>query len=178
MKKDTKAKGTLRTKQYQAAQNTDDATHLIKVLGEKRREILRIEADMNDEISTIKQRYETQAQPLKVEVAEIIDATQAWAEVNRDELTNNGKTKTVKLATGEFNWRMRPPKVSLRGKPKIIETMKALGLQRFLRTSEDIDKESLLKEQQAVTGITGIIIGSAGEDFSINPYETQIEGKK
>lgn len=178
MKKDPKAKGTLRTKQYQAAQNTDDATHLIKLLGEKRREILRIEADMNDEISTIKQRYETQAQPLKVEVAEIIDATQAWAEVNRDELTNNGKTKTVKLATGEFNWRMRPPKVSLRGKPKIMETMKALGLQRFLRTSEDIDKESLLKEQQAVSGITGITIGSAGEDFSINPYETQIEGKK
>ena len=176
--KDTKAKGSLRTQQYQAAQGADDAAYLIKELGEKRRDIMRIEADMNDEIATIKQKYETQAQPLKVEVAEIIDATQAWAEVNRDKLTNGGKTKTVKLATGEFNWRMRPPKVSLRGKPKIIETMKSLGLQRFLRTSEDIDKEALLKEQQAVTGITGINIGSAGEDFTITPYETQLEGKQ
>ncbi len=173
-----KLKGTLRAKQYQAAQNAQDASDLIKVLGEKRREIMRIEAAMNDEIAEIKLAHEEQAAPLNREVAEIIDSVQAWAEVNRDELTNDGKVKTVKLMSGEFNWRSRPPKVSLRGKPKIIQTLKDLGLQRFLRINEDIDKEALLKEKEAASQIQGITISSAGEDFNISPYELQIENQK
>ncbi len=173
-----KLKGTLRPKQYQAAQNAQDASDLIKVLGEKRREIMRIEAAMNDEIAEIKLAHEEQAAPLNREVAEIIDSVQAWAEVNRDELTNDGKVKTVKLMSGEFNWRSRPPKVSLRGKPKIIQALKDLGLQRFLRITEDVDKEALLKEREAAGQIQGITISSAGEDFNISPYELQIENQK
>lgn len=173
-----KLKGATRTKQYQAAQNEQDASDLIKILGEKRRQIMRVEAAMNDEIANIKLAFEEQASPLQAEVSEIIDSVQAWAEVNRDELTNDGKVKTVKLMSGEFNWRTRPPKVSLRGKPKIIEALKSLGLTRFIRTSEDIDKEALLKEKEAAGQIAGITISSAGEDFAISPYEMQIENQQ
>lgn len=173
-----KIKGALRTKNYLAAQNADDAADLIKELGEKRRDILRIEHAMNDEISELKKRYEEQAEPFKADVDEIIAAIQTWAEVNRSELTQGGKVKTVKLTTGEFNWRTRPPKVTLRGKPKIIDALKGLGLTRFIRVSEDIDKEALLKEKSVATGINGVSISSAGEDFAISPYELEIEDKK
>lgn len=173
-----KIKGALRTKQYQAAQNEQDASDLIKTLGMKRREVMRIESLMNDEISAIKLRFEEQASPLLGEVGEIIDSVQAWAEVNRDELTKDGKVKTVKLMSGEFNWRTRPPKVSLRGKPKIIQALKELGLNRFIRTTEDIDKDALLKEKDAANQLQGVTISSAGEDFAISPYELQIENQK
>jgi len=173
-----KVKGTLRPTQYQAAQNLDDASDLIKTLGEKRREIIRIEAAMNDQVAHIKVDYEEQASPLLKEVGEIIDSIQAWAEVNREEITQGGKIKTVKLPAGEFNWRTRPPKVSLRGKAKIIQTLKDLGLQRFIRTTQDIDKDALLKEKEAAKQINGITISSAGEDFSISPYELEIENKQ
>ena len=174
----TKIKGALRQTHYQAAQNLDDAADLIKALGEKRREILRIETEMNDEIAGIKQRYEDQAMPLKSEVAEIIFAVQAWAETHRAELTKDGKIKTVKLATGELNWRIRPPRVSLRGKGKIITALKGLGLTRFIRVSEDIDKEAILKEKEVAAQIQGVTISSAGEDFAISPYELEIEDKQ
>ena len=174
----TKVKGALRKKTYQAAQNPEDAAELIKLLGEKRREILRIEHSMNDEIAETKQRYEDRALPLKGEVAEIIAAVQAWAETNRAELTRDGKIKTVKLPTGEFNWRARPPRVSLRGKDKIIAALKGLGLSRFIRVSEDIDKEAILKEKEVARQIQGVTISSAGEDFAIAPYELEIEDKQ
>ncbi|KUJ73904.1 hypothetical protein AVO42_00340 [Thiomicrospira sp. XS5] len=174
----TKVKGSLRPTQYQAASSHEEVEDLIKELGEKRREIVRIEATMNDKVADIKHEHEMQAQPIKDDIEQIIYAVQAFAEVNRSELTNNGKTKTVKFATGEFAWRARPPKVSLRGKPKILDALKKLGLQRFIRTSEEIDKEALLKEKDVATQVTGITISSAGEDFAINPYELEIEGKQ
>ena len=171
----SKAKGALRQTEYVCAQNEDDAADLIRVLGEKRRDILRIEHAMNDKIAEIKQSHEDQATPIKVEVSEIIKAVQGWAEANRDTLTKCGKTKTAKLTTGEINWRSRPPKVTLRGKVKIIQTLKNLGLNRFIRTIEEVDKEALLKEKKIAAGISGITISSAGEDFAILPYELEIE---
>ena len=39
------------------------------------------------------------------------DSIAIWAEANRDHLTRDGKTKTVRLAAGEFSWRTRPPSV-------------------------------------------------------------------
>jgi len=173
-----KLRGTTRKHQYLAAQNEDDAAELIKELGNKRRDILRIEAAMNDFIAEAKHRFENEAAPIKDEVEQLIDSIQSWAEVNREDLTDGNKTKTVKLTTGEINWRSRPPKVSLRGKPRIIQSLKNLGLQRFIRTSEDIDKEALLKEKDAATQISGITISSVGEDFSIAPYELEIEDKQ
>ena len=178
MSNNKKVRGATRNHEYLAAQNVDDAAELIKELGNKRREILRIETAMNDEVANIKHRFENQALPFKNDVEQIISSIQSWAEVNREDLTDGNKTKTVKLPTGEINWRSRPPKVTLRGKPKIIQALKDLGLQRFIRTSEDIDKEALLKEKTAATQITGITISSVGEDFAIAPYELEIEDKQ
>lgn len=173
----TKLKGATRSTNYLAAQNEQDAADLIKELGEHRREVQRIEHTMNDKIAELKATHEEQAAPLKSQIVEIIAAVQTWAEANRADLTKDGKVKTVKLATGEFNWRIRPAKVSLRGKDKIIQTLKNLGLNRFIRVSEDINKEALLQEKAAASAIQGINIQSAGEDFAISPYELQIEAE-
>ena len=174
----TRVKGALRQHNYQAAQHAEDAADFIKALGEKRRAILRIEHAMNDKVAELKQAFEERALPLKGEVSEIIAAVQAWAETNREELTQRGKIKTVKLTTGEFNWRTRPPKVGVRGKDKVIAALKGLGLTRFVRISEEIDREALLKEKNVATQIQGISISSAGEDFAISPYELEIEDKR
>jgi len=173
-----KVRGATRQHQYLAAQNQDDAAELIKELGNKRREILRIETAMNDEIAKIKHHFEKYAAPIKAEVEELITSIQSWAEVNREDLTNGNKTKTVKLATGEINWRSRPPKVSLRGKDKILKALDELGLGRFIRTTKEIDKEALLKEKDVAKNVSGVSISSEGEDFSISPYEMEIEDKQ
>ena len=177
-KTNTKVKGTIRSPDYVAVTSREEAEQIIREIGEKRRDVLRIEADMNDAVVELKQGYEQQAQPFKTEVADLITAVQNWVEQERDSLTNGGKTKTVKLATGEVSWRNNPPKVGLRGKDKIMASLKNLGLQRFIRTSEDIDKEAMLKEPKIASEIAGVTIGSAGETLTIEPYEVEIEDKK
>jgi phage host-nuclease inhibitor protein Gam len=97
-----------------------------------------------------------------------------WAEANRDALTSNGKTKTVKLAAGEISWRMRPPSVAVRGMAAVIEALKKLKLSRFIRTKEELDKEAVLADPDAVNAIKGISI-TQREDFVIKPDATELE---
>ena len=92
-------------------------------------------------------------------------------EANRAELTNNGKSKSANLVTGEVQWRNRPPSVGIRGTDSVIETLLRLGLERFIRRKEEINKEAILNEPSAVSGVAGITVKTGIEDFAIVPFE-------
>jgi len=129
---------------------------------------------MNDEIATIKQRYEEQAKPLGDDIRQLSQGVQVWCEANREAITQGGKVKFATLTTGKVNWRTRPPKVTLRGKESILENLKRLGLARFVRTSEEINKEAMLNEPALAKTVPGVNI-TQGEDFVITPFETELE---
>jgi phage host-nuclease inhibitor protein Gam len=97
-----------------------------------------------------------------------------WCEANRIKLTKEGRTKTAKFGAGEVSWRVRPPKVSVRGEGIVIEALKRLGLERFIRRKEELDKNAILAEPSAVQDIKGLSI-SQGEDFVIKPFASEIE---
>lgn len=155
-------------------QNRDETIEYIAEIGRLQRERERIQTAMNDEIAAIKQKYEQQAQPIGQDIKQLSEGAQIWCEANRVELTNNGKVKFAQLASGKINWRMRPPKVTLRKKEQIIEDCHQLGLTRFLRTTEDINKEAMLAEQDVAETLKGVSITQA-EDFVITPYETELD---
>ncbi|ACL71515.1 Mu Gam family protein [Thioalkalivibrio sulfidiphilus HL-EbGr7] len=152
----------------------EEVTEAIAEIGRLQRERSRIQAAMNDEIAAVKQRYEEQARPLAEDIQRLADGVHLWCEANRPELTQEGKRKTANLASGEVRWRMRPPSVSARGLDKIIQTLKDLRLTRFIRTKEELDKEAVLAEPDAVKHIKGISIKQS-EDFVIVPFETELE---
>lgn len=155
-------------------QNRAEAEEFIAEIGRLQRERTRIEANMNDRIAAIKQEFESLAQPLGLDIRQLSTGLQIWSEANRDALTNHGKVKFAMLASGKINWRMRPPKVSLRGKDRIIEICKRLNLTRFIRTIEEVNKEAMLAEPDVARAIEGVTI-SQGEDFVITPFETELE---
>lgn len=99
---------------------------------------------------------------------------QNWCEANRSDLTNGGKVKTANLVTGDVQWRVRPPSVTVRGVDSVMETLRRLGLSRFIRIKEEINKEAILNEPGAVAGVAGITVKSGVEDFSIIPFEHQL----
>lgn len=155
-------------------QSRAEAEEFIAEIGRLQRERTRIAADMNDRIAAIKQEFEAQAQPLGQDIRKLSSGLQIWSEANRAALTNHGKVKFALLASGKINWRTRPPKVCLRGKAKIIEACKRLGLDRFIRRAEDVNKEAMLAEKDVAKNIDGVTI-SQGEDFVITPFETELE---
>ncbi|WP_171938083.1 host-nuclease inhibitor Gam family protein, partial [Escherichia coli] len=144
-----------------------------KRIGDLQREASRLETEMNDAIAEITEKFAARIAPIKTDIETLSKGVQGWCEANRDELTNGGKVKTANLVTGDVSWRQRPPSVSIRGVDAVMETLERLGLQRFIRTKQEINKEAILLEPKAVAGVAGITVKSGIEDFSIIPFEQE-----
>ncbi|AWI78613.1 host-nuclease inhibitor protein Gam [Parazoarcus communis] len=154
-------------------QSIAQASDYIREIGEHQRDITRIEAAMNDELAGIKERHESQAQPLKQRIESLTKGVQIWCEANREQLTQGGKTKTAALPAGEVAWRTRPPSVRVTGAEAVLDMLRKMGLDRFIRPKTEINKEAILNEPAAVANVPGISI-QQGEDFIITPFETEL----
>ncbi|XXQ69425.1 host-nuclease inhibitor Gam family protein [Neisseriaceae bacterium B1] len=89
---------------------------------------------------------------------------QAYAEQHRQDLTNNGKTQTVKLLSGSLKWRKKPASIQIDGElSQVLAELRRRKLARFIRVKEEINKTALLAKRP----IHGIAIADGGETFSI-----------
>lgn len=158
-----------------AAQSKDEVISGIKQLGDIQRELIRTETEMNDAIAEVTARHSPVIESLKTRMEELQGGIQTWCEAHRDELTGGGKVKFANLTTGEVQWRNRPPSVNIRGAEAVIDFLKRLGLKRFIRVKEEVNKDAILNEKDAVKNIPGITIKSDIEDFSIIPFEQDVQ---
>lgn len=159
-----------------AAQSRDQVDALIGRVGEIQRELQRQDADLGDELARVKQQAEAKALPLKEELAVIQGQIQGWCEANRAALTREGKVKTADFTTGKVFWRVRPPKVSLRNVAAVLAYLQERGMQQFIRVTQEIDKEAMLRAPDQARLVPGVTVGSAGEDFIIEPFEAELAG--
>lgn len=155
-------------------QTLDDVNRAIAEIGIAQRERDRIQADMNDALAATREGFEAQAAPYAARIKELTAGVQLWCEANRARLTDGGKTKTAKLAAGEVSWRMRPPSVVVRGVDVVLEGLKRLGLNRFIRTKEEINKDAVLAEPEIADQVKGLSV-TQGEDFIVKPWDTDLE---
>ena len=163
----------IKTNAIDAPVTQEQAEALLLDIGKAQREVARIEADMNDHLAEIKDGFEKAAQPYNEDISEKFSALHIWAEAHKDELLK-GKLKTAKISTGELSWRTTPPRVSVRGKDEVIEMLKRMKLTHLIRTTEDINKEAILNEPEAIKGIAGVSIVQK-EEFAAKSFESQIE---
>lgn len=158
-------------------QDDSEARSAIREIGELSRDTLRLEAELNDKIARLQEEYGEMVSPIRGMIDAKQEGLKMYCEVNRDRLTAGGKVKFHKFSTGEVSWRLRPAKVSIRGKDAVIAAIKAAKLgKKFLRVKEEVNKDAMLeKGNRAVAGaITGVSIGSDGEDFIVEPFETEL----
>ncbi len=172
----TKSSKKLKTKAAQGSvpQSRDAVVSAISQIGSAQRERTRIQAEMNDELAKIKERYELLAEPHNEVITELTAGVQIWCEANRDALTMAGKTKTAAFASGEVRWRMTPPSVSIKKAELVLKTLEENGLDRFIRTKQEVNKDAILLEPEAVKNIAGITI-SQQEEFVIVPFEAVLD---
>ncbi|WDE07262.1 host-nuclease inhibitor Gam family protein [Thalassomonas viridans] len=166
-------KKRIKSTNIEACSTREEAEKCIGDIGLLQRQVTGIESAMNDELAAIKQKYEEQAKPLNEQIYGMFMSVQAYCSVNRDSLLKNN-TKTAKLTTGEVSWRTTPKKVTVRGAEAVMKSLKALGLERFIRTKEEIDKNACLNEQNVAENVPGISF-SQKEEFVIRPFESEIE---
>ncbi len=69
-----------------------------------------------------------------------------------------------------MQWRNRPPSVNIRGADAVMDFLKRLGLQRFIRVKEEINKDAILNEKGCCEKYPRHYHKSDIEDFSIIPF--------
>lgn len=177
-----------------APQTRDACAADIHAIGNLQRQITRITADMNDAIAAITADGQPELDALGADVKRLAAGVQAYCEAHRAELTDGGKVKFANFVTGEVTWRQRPPSVRITKADAVIKCLKALGLGRYLRTKEEIDKDAilaahsaakaapttdplradLLAEAERLQGVSGIELVTGLEDFAIVPFEAEV----
>lgn len=150
----------------------DEVSRDIAALGQQQRELARLEAAMNDELAEVKEKWEKLADPHRQKIGALTTGVQVWCEAHRGELLK-GDAKTAAFPAGEVQWRVRPPRCAIRGAEAVLDTLRRLGLSRFIRSKEEINKDAILNEPDAVKGVAGISI-EQGEDFVIKPFEAEM----
>lgn len=157
-----------------APADRSEAETMLARLGAIRRELALSGAALEETVGGLKAQAEEAAKPLAAEAEMLLRGLQLYAEANRAALTDGGRTKTVKLSTGELVWRLRPPSVRLRDLAAVIETIQQLGLTKFLRTKHEVNKEALLAAPGEASAIPGVSIGSPGEEFAAEPLAMEL----
>ena len=168
-------KEKLKAPEYPVPQNGEEANRFVAEIGVCQRHRTRIESEMNDRLALLKARYEESAAPLNAKIQGMLKGLSTWCEANRVELTRDGKVKFFRFAAGEVSWRSRPPSVAIRSLKSVLAALNNLGLRRFIRVKEEIDKEAMLAEPSVANTVVGVKVASAGEDFVVTPFETKLE---
>lgn len=157
-----------------ALQTADDVALAIKQIGDLEREQVRLATLQADEKAAVDEKYTAQLNQLKAQVKPLQQAVQAYCESRRDELTNGGKQKTAYFTTGEVQWRQKPPAVVAKGIEGILDSIRNLGLFRFIRTKEELNKEAMLAEPEVARSIAGVTIREGVEEFVIKPNDEEV----
>jgi phage host-nuclease inhibitor protein Gam len=160
--------------QIYVPQSRDDAAADIRKIGDLQRQLLRTTTEMNDSIAHITAQYQPHLDATGEQLKTLQDGVQGYCEAHRHELTLEGKVKTANLVTGEVQWRQRPPSVRISKSEVVLETLARLGLSRFIRKVEEVNKAAILDEPDAVRGVAGITVVTGVEDFVITPFEQQV----
>lgn len=154
-------------------QSREQVADLIGRIGTDTRAMKVLEAEMNEQLAAIKEQYEQRAEPIRKGIDMALLGVQTFCESNRVALTVDGKVKTHSFTTGEVAWRTRPPSVRITGEEAVMFSLRSLGLTRFIRTKEEINREAILNEPKEVAGVPGIKISQI-EDFVVMPFEVEL----
>ena len=153
-------------------QSKTDAMRDIRAIGDLQRDLARIDADVNDQIAVITSKAAPRIDNLRERIIALQEGVHTWCEAHRVELC--GKGKTANLVTGEVNWRKRPASVAITKVEDVLKRLRELGLTRFIREKEEVNKDAILAEPTAVAGVKGIKVVTDVEDFVITPFEVEV----
>jgi len=151
-----------------------EAAEYIAALSAHQRELRLLGAAADEQKAAVERDYLAAAQPHQDEINKKFKGLGIYCEANRERLTQGGKIKSVDFGHGLVAWRLRPTSVRVSSVAMVIELLKKLNLTRFVRVKEEVDKEAILKEPDAVKNVSGLTFSQV-EDFVVKPYETDVE---
>lgn len=157
-----------------APQSLNEAADFLQQIGEEQRAIRAIEWSLNAEVKRLQTQATTEATPHQEKIDELFAGLFAFAQGHRDELTKQGKRKTVEVPSGKFGWRITPLAVSIDDTEAVIAELKRRNLKDLIRLVEEPNKEKIRKAPDRVKNVPGIIFCQR-EMFAATPAELKVK---
>lgn len=149
--------------------NRDEAETYLARIGEIQRMAQLNKMALAEAVARVTADIEAESAKLGEEHDRLFRGLQLWAEANRHALTDGGKTKTVRLASGSIAWRLAPPAVRIKAPEMALAFLLENDREEFLRRKVEINREAMLANPDLASETPGVLIKSAGEAFVIEP---------
>lgn len=177
-----------------APQGWAEANALLEEYGDISNSLVRIEADLDAAVAKARKPFDDLATPLQERADAIFEGLELYADANRKTLTEDGKTKTVKMAAGAFGWRTCPPSVAIESKLKAKDVIKnilalvarlfkaeekenrklAETARGFIRFKQEVNREAMLAAPELAAKVKGVSIVTDSEEFWIDPTQAEL----
>jgi len=169
-----KKTGRPKRKVVGSPQNLAEAAQSLADIGAVKRRIKELNRALNEEVERAKSEAAKKVAPLAEKSQQLFEGLYVFAERRRAELTQDGKTRTISVVSGDFGWCTTPPAVIIKNIEKVLAELHSRQLTAFIRTKEEINKEAMLADQGNALRVPGVKI-SQHEEFFAKPSEVDAE---
>lgn len=150
-------------------ESVDDLEEVVDDLGDARNELARKESEMEKELRKIKRKYKPQIERRQEKVEVLETAAVSYCKDHRDELLGEAEGKTVKLLSGEIQFRAGTDTVAYDdSKQDIIERLEQAGHEDLVVHKKTLHKSVLKKHRDVVESIQGLRWVEAEESVLIH----------
>ncbi|MCB1520657.1 MAG: host-nuclease inhibitor Gam family protein [Hyphomicrobiaceae bacterium] len=156
------------TPSQQVPQSIAEVEAILGRIGELTATLKENAAAVEAHIAILREREVAQRAPLDAEVARLETQVRDYCNAHRAELTNGGRSKSVRLATGTVSWRKGRMRVRLSSaEDDVLTALRAAKLTRFIRVVEEVDKAEMLRQPAQAARVPGVEIIEASETITI-----------
>lgn len=149
-------------------QSAAEVEVILARIGELRATLAENAAAVEAQVLTLREREAAQRAPVETEVARLEIQVRTYCNAHRADLTNGGKAKSVRFATGTVSWRKGRARVVLSAsEDDVLTALRAAKLTRFIRVVEEIDRQEMLQQPAQARRVPGVDVVEADETITI-----------
>ena len=145
-----------------------ESEQLLREIGEIQREIQKIDVDAQKKIKRIKNEAKKKTRRMqRMTRGRVLKLFKIF--ISRPDKSK----KTLRFVNGRIGSFLTPPAVRISSVKNVLKNLKLKNLSRFVRTiiTEEIDKEAILMDPEAVKDVKGVST-TQKERFEVTPAET------
>lgn len=137
-------------------QNAEAAGIVLAELGALQRESQAVAEKTDAAITALQKEANAQLTQIHDRMRSSFTALRVFADARRQELTQDGKKKTVDLGTGKVYWRNTPPKINIENEAAVLAKVQEMGLTKFFRKVPQLDRQAMNKNPEEAAKVPGV----------------------
>lgn len=164
----------LKRRRLPVPRSPEEAATWLADIAAAQRALDTIKSRLNKRVDDLKAVASEEAAPHEDRIADLVEGLYRYGTDHRDELTNNGRRKSIKLPTGIYGWKLSKPRLEVQDQSSVVSWLERRELEEYLKRSVELRRHELLKAPDLVKQLDGVAIVQE-EEFFVKPAEIEVE---